>query len=491
MSNSSDPKIHQQREEMFLRHAQELLSNPDLRIDTAMGRRPVAMFMRDVSLGDSGVELKKLMSELNKPDRQLQSQMPLGRWMEVGLSRRRWIFGKTAVARLRVICLSPTRDLILGQPGSPMSAADITKALAQSPPPLGKAPSTLVIMSTSGFTADAREAVDRRTDRTILLVWPNEAGGWTTAGPQQTQAVNVLFDPEAESAKKSRVRAAIELERFELLSGGLAADKLATMTRLPLQWIENEVKSYARENAGLTAKRLNGRMVLFQQGAAAGQVADAPGGIDMPFIDHVKALFSRKGDVDKKIALLSERRASLSQQRDHYYEDLGTMENKEADLRKEFGETTNEITRRRITSQLLQIRKDLARRQQLLSVLNQQVNVVSTHLHTLELQKQGKAANLPDSEEIAADAAKAEEVVAQLEADSELADSVGAGSTGSSLSSEEQALYDELLRDPGKAAENAGKDVAASQAVNAPQSAAPQKSPAAQTPRQRSEPQAG
>ena len=46
----------------------------------------------------------------------------------------------------------------------------------------------------------------------------------------------------------------------------------------------------------------------------------------MPLIERMKALFSRKGDNEKKIAFLSERRASLSQQRDQAYEEMGDLE---------------------------------------------------------------------------------------------------------------------------------------------------------------------
>ncbi len=80
----------------------------------------------------------------------------------------------------------------------------------------------------------------------------------------------------------------------------------------------------------------------------------------------------------------------------------------------------------------------------MLQVLNQQVNVVSTHLHNLELTQQGEVADLPDSEEIANDAAAAEEMLAKLQADNELADSVGTGSATLGLSEEEAALYAEL-----------------------------------------------
>ena len=169
----------------------------------------------------------------------------------------------------------------------------------------------------------------------------------------------------------------------------------------------------------------------------------------MPLIERVKALVSRKGDSEKKIAFLSERRAALSQQRDRAYEEMTVLEHQESGLKEQFKNSQSTIGKKRITSQLLQLRKDLERRQQLLSVLNQQVNVVSTHLHNLELVQQGQVASLPNTDEMTADAVKAEEVLAELEASSELAGSVGSiGAAG--MTPEEQALFEELERESGE-----------------------------------------
>jgi hypothetical protein len=163
----------------------------------------------------------------------------------------------------------------------------------------------------------------------------------------------------------------------------------------------------------------------------------------MPLFERVRSLFNKKGEDDKKITFLSERRAALTQQRDRLFEDMASLEQKESGLRDEFKNSPSAITKRRLTSQLLQLRKDIERRQQLLAVLGQQVNVVSTHLHNLELVKQGQTAKLPDNEAMTADAVKAEEMLAGLEADNELAGSVGAVG-GSGMSTEEQALFEEL-----------------------------------------------
>ena len=117
----------------------------------------------------------------------------------------------------------------------------------------------------------------------------------------------------------------------------------------------------------------------------------------MPLLDRIKSLFGRKGDEEKKISFLSERRTALSQQRDRAYEEMATLEQQEESLKRTFRETGAQITKKRVTTQLLQLRKDLERRHQLIGVLNQQINVVTTHLHNLELVQQGNAAQLPDA----------------------------------------------------------------------------------------------
>ena len=94
--------------------------------------------------------------------------------------------------------------------------------------------------------------------------------------------------------------------------------------------------------------------------------------------------------------------------------------------------------------------------------------MVSTHLHNLELVKQGETAKLPDAEQMSNDAAKAEEMLAELEADNELAGSVGA-ITNSGLSAEEQALFEELEREAAgdKAKGKTGASVEAEEDVPA------------------------
>jgi hypothetical protein len=435
----------------MMEHVERLLGDERLRVDTTRGRRPVTTMFRSVESGDKSVDLKRVMSELGKPDRALQAKMPTGAWIEVTLAQKRMFFFKETVGKVQVICVSPVKALVAGQEPAAMRNADVQKLLTElSMANRGQGvPTTVVIVSTSGFEMDAHDLAERRADRTLILVQPNEAGGWTATGPVETKSLVDLFDPEQEGQKRERVRKFIAENDLEMMSAGIATDRVAAKLQLPLQFVESELKSYAKDRPGLSAKRLDGRIVLFREGvsgvgpAAAG---DGAGGSDMPFLERVKALFNKKGNDDKKISFLSERRAALSQQQDRIYEDLNKLETKEGELRQQFKDSTSALTKRRLTSQLLQFRKDIERRQQMLSVISQQVNVVNTHLHSLELVKQGQGAKLPDSEELTADAVKAEEFLAELQSENEIAGSVG-GITSAGLSDEEQALFEELERE--------------------------------------------
>jgi hypothetical protein len=479
--------VHRQLEQDFMRHVEQLLNDDRLRVDTTVGRRPVvSMLLSEPKRTDRSLDLQRMMADMRKPDRELKQQMPVGEMMEITLQKRKLLVFRGVVGRIRIVCVSPTRSLLAGESPQPLKPTEVSKILSEIPPSIGGVPSTIVLMSTSGFTIEAHELAERRADRTVVMAEPNKAGGWAVYGPVETKALVDLFDPEAEQSKRDRVREEVDAATAELSGAGISTDKIAAKTQLPLQLVESELKNYAKTRAGLVAKRLDGRVVLFREGSVPSSATSASGGGEMPLIDRIKTLFARKGENEKKIAFLSERRTALMQQRDRSYEDITNLESQEGKLRDEFKNATGDITKRRVTGQLLQLRKDIERRQQLLTVLNQQVNIVSTHLHNLELVQQGKSAQLPDHEEVASDAAKAEEMLAGLEADSELVGSMGS-ITNTGMSAEEQALYEELERE-NAAATPAVEEKSESQVTTA---STPKTSETVKTPTQRrAEPEA-
>ncbi len=497
MSTSNDPSHHQQIEKRFIDHVERLLADERLRVDTLRGRRAVNASQAKIVRGDDSVDIKRTMAAMGRFDRDVQKQMPMQRSIDVDLWQKKWWFFSQTIGKVRVRSLSPIERLVSGQAAQPVGRAEIDQIVAAEASATDRSPATIVLLSTSGFTPEARDMTTRVTAGNLILVEPNDAGGFTVTANPAASDLKELLNPEAEADKRDRVRDAIEQQQMDLAASGIAADRIAAKTQLPLQIVESELRSYAKEQSGLAAKKLDGRLVLFRESSATADRVSA-GGLDMPMIDKLRSLFARKGETEKKIAFLSERRAALGQQRDRAYEEISTLESKDAELREQFKSATAELAKRRVTSQLLQLRKDIERRQQLLTVLNQQVNVVSTHLHNLELVQQGEVAKLPDSEEMASDAAAAEEMLATLQESSEMAESVG-GVVGSGMSSEEQALYEELLRETGAPAESVkepakGQGIAGATQTPAGQRIIPPINPAPERDKerkQRGEPEAG
>ena len=81
------------------------------------GRSPP--FIRDVSRSDKSVDLKRMMSEMNMPDRELQNRMPVGEDIEVTLSQKKFWVLRSVVGRLRVVCVPPTRAALCALEKSP------------------------------------------------------------------------------------------------------------------------------------------------------------------------------------------------------------------------------------------------------------------------------------------------------------------------------------------------------------------------------------
>ena len=130
------------------------------------------------------------------------------------------------------------------------------------------------------------------------------------SGPERARSIADLFDPEGDSDKRTRVLDLISESQIDLLTSGIAADKIAGKSQLPLQFVEGALKEYAKTNPGLSAKKLDGRFVLFREGSGSLSTAGIGSGGSMGLMDKVRTLFSGKGETEKKIAFLSERKAA-------------------------------------------------------------------------------------------------------------------------------------------------------------------------------------
>lgn len=436
-SMPTDPAQHQARQREMLAHVEKALSEAGLQIDTDIGLRATVGYRREVRRSDRAVEIKRLMAALGVPDPDLQARLPLDESLQVLVSRNWLLIFQQVLAEVRVECRSPTTALIRGEAPAPMTLAEVRRVLSETPILKG-VPQTLIVVSTSGFAMEARELVQRTSERTVVLAEPNDSGGWTIHGPSERQAMLARLDPEPAGSKRERVRRAIDQRRADLLLGGVSAESLAASTRLPLGVVEDELRRFAEQQSGYRVKRLEGRLVIFRDGAAPGE------GSDMPIIQWIKKLFSSRDGLEKQVASLKQRLAELNAQRDGKYGELASLEQRESELKKQFTDASGDLARKRIVQQILRVQKEMARRQQLIEVLSKQANVIDAHLHNIELQRQGEQMNLPTADELAEQAAKAEAALVTLDASNEIADEVSDISL-SGMSDEAKKLYDELL----------------------------------------------
>ncbi|MFT3787541.1 MAG: hypothetical protein QM770_15465 [Tepidisphaeraceae bacterium] len=478
----ADPTWHQQREKQIVDRFTQLLDDKGFVIDTAEGRRSLAGSLRQVSSADREVEAKRKMIELGVFDRSLQSKLPVGASVDVTIAGKSMVVFTKTIGQIRFISAPPTEALIKGQPPVPMSAQQLQQVLTQFPPALPGAPLTVVLFSSGGFAPDAVALASAKSnERTLLLVECNDMGGWNTHGPADLRSTLDLLDPEDAESKAKRVRDELNNSLVDIQTGGLSAEKLATRLGLPLATVEAEFTAVAGERKGLAAKRFDGRLVLYQESSVV-----ASGGSDMPLMDKLRSLFGGGNSNEKKLAFLAERRTAIAQQQEKVQTEVSALETHEAKLKEDFKTNESPLIRKRITTQMLQLRKDIDRKHQLMQMLNQQANVVAAHLHSIEMIQQGQSIKLPDSEDMSEDAAKAEEMLASLQADSELADELSTAGVGT-MSDEEQALFDELMKETAPKVAEDKKDSAKAQTTAGEPSKTPtepQKTPAEPNKRQ-------
>jgi hypothetical protein len=252
-----------------------------------------------------------------------------------------------------------------------------------------------------------------------------------------------LFDPEDVGQKIKRVRREVEERSADLLTGGLSAVDLAEDLSLPVPLVNTALAEIAKKDPELRVSRQSDGALLYR-GAPVG-----PGEEDgsMSLAKWIMNLFSKEGEEAQKINVLAERRASLSSRINRMYEDIGKLEKKEEQLRGEGMATDSKVAKRRIAGQISRVRKDISRCNTSAALISKQINVISTHIHNLELAQTSSTAQLPTSEELTEAAVNAEEMLEQLNASDDLVSSLEVGMAESAISDDEAEILRELEGD--------------------------------------------
>jgi hypothetical protein len=431
-----------------LRIESEFLSGVLVNFEQAKGKQLRGQFW-NLNRKDEEERLRATMARHRLFDRDLLKQLPKNRSVVLEGFERRWVFLKRPTGTAIASVMAPFEHVVAPD-SADATPVDLGQLRAHVERLINdeKVPHVIGVCSVTGFTEDAKRAKINLPNTTVVLIEPRAEGGYAVCGNTEElpESAMRLFDPENELDKIERVRQAITESGAELITGGLSASSIAGRVGLPEEFVKRAVKQIDRVDPELRVSAQDGDVLVFRGAPVGGKEKK------MNVIDRIRAMFDREGDEAQKINLLSERRALLAKRRDRLYEDIGKLEEREANLLNDGKSATSAVVKRRLASQLAQLRKDISRLNTSANMLNQQMNIISTDIHNLTLIQQGQMAKLPNTEELTENAVKAEEMLETLQADADMVSGLETGMAESMTSDEELAILAEFDETPPEAA---------------------------------------
>jgi hypothetical protein len=399
---------------------------------------------------DDTVRIRGLLSDRGVFDAIRLADMPHDRSLVAHCFVRRFLWWKRKIARIIGCVVSPMEDCIEGASVGRKVDSEQLSEIVRTRIDLRESTEQCIVgvCSTSGFTDEAKRKAPSFPLVQVVLIEPNQAGGWTVQGLGADPADKMikLFDPEAVEEKIQRIERLIEEREADLITGGVSATSIAKAAQLPESLVAATFRQVAGNDSGRRLTEDGGDPVLFRVAEATERKQS------MSLFDRMKSIFGGEGGPQRQIDLLTERRARLTQQRERIYEDISALEEKEQGLRKDWMAAESEIQKRRMIGRISQLRKDMSRQNALAGVLSKQIEVMATDVHNLTLLQQGKAAELPDSEALMDHAVEAEEMLERLTAEADMVGNLAAGAGETLMSDEEAAIQAELEHAAGSEA---------------------------------------
>ncbi len=263
---------------------------------------------------DASERLRAAMADRRIYDRGKFARMPHGRSLTVRGFERRWIFGKRVRSVSIASLLAPPEGLLDHEDGAPPVTASELSDHVRKLVTGAKVPHLIGVCSPSGFEDDVWESPPQIRGVRLVLIEPRADGGYRISKGLGTHDAKLckLFDPEHIGSKIGRVRAEIEHCSTDLLTGSLSAETVAKRLQLPLPLVETGFEMASRADPELRASKRSGELLLFRGAPVASGKEDS----SMSLADWIKSLFSKDGEEAKKINVLAERKASLSNRLD-------------------------------------------------------------------------------------------------------------------------------------------------------------------------------
>jgi hypothetical protein len=378
-------------------------------------------------------------------------------------------FSKT-VSRLRAQVLAPIESLVEGQAPDPVGREAVLDALARYDLlPRRERPSAVVFASATGFSQEAKSLVHGSGSPTLILMGGREDGGWDVEMPQTVQRSPwaKLFELESQDERLKRLLYHLDKNAALLDSRGISIRELAEHAGLPEAQTEALVRQACRQDSRL--------MTVVHEGAIHITRSPLPDeGNTMSLWSRIRKLFGLKPTIGEQVRTLTAQRVQLEQQRYEFDRRLDVLETEEREAVEKGAAAKTDVERKQLAAKLVRTRRQLRRVRAQANQFSQQIDVIGTHIHNLTLAEQGKRVSLPKAEELTRVAAEAEQSMAELAANADLAASVEIGAQSELMSEEEEAIMAEFQ----KAAAEQSAAPASGEAAKAPEAPAADRTPA-------------
>jgi len=151
-----------------------------------------------------------------------------------------------------------------------------------------------------------------------------------------------------------------------------------------------------------------------------------------------------KPSVGEQVRTLTAQRVQIEQQRHEVDQRLAALEGEERESVEKGAAAKSDAERRQLAGKLVRTRRDLRRVRAQANVYSQQIDILGTHLHHLTLAEQGKRIELPRAEELTKEAAEAEQMMAELSANADLAAGLKLERSPPLMAEEEAAIMEEF-----------------------------------------------
>jgi len=393
------------------------------------------------SMPDGVDTVRATLARLERYDRDLLERLPGTQSSQLRFQRRvlGGLFSRD-VARVRAQVLAPLEALLTERPPAPVGREQVLDALARYELlPRRERPSAAVFASPTGFTPEALALVGAPGGVNVILVSPRDDGGWDVQVPSGLRRTPWARLLEFESLDDRLARLQYHLEKSAALldSRGLSLAHVAEKLGLPRPQTEELLRRACRADSRL--------MTVVEEGQV--YVCRSPLGEE----SHAMSIWSRirrwlrlKPTAAQRVRELTGQRRSLEQQRYELDRRIAEQEAQEREALAQGATARSDAERKQVAGRLMRVRRDLRRVRSQATVFTQQIDILGTHIHNLTLAEQGRRTELPSGDELARQAAEAEQVVSELAANAELAAGIEVGAPTPAMEAEEAAILAEF-----------------------------------------------